>query len=57
VRWFEIDPTWQMIRVLGWLRIIDLSQAQKSRWEPAKRAPRAVAAPLALPSPSPMDGE
>lgn len=30
VRWFEIDPAWQIIRVLGWLRIIDLSRAQRA---------------------------
>lgn len=24
-RWYEIDPTWSVIRALGWLRIIDLN--------------------------------
>jgi stearoyl-CoA desaturase (delta-9 desaturase) len=55
VRWFEIDPAYQFIRVLGWLRIIDLSNAQRARWEP--RTDSATAAPLVLPEPSPMDGE
>ncbi len=53
VRWFEIDPAWQMIRVLGWLRVIDLSGAQKARWTPKTPA----AAPPLLAHPSPMDGE
>jgi stearoyl-CoA desaturase (delta-9 desaturase) len=55
VRWFEIDPTYQFIRVLGWLRIIDLSKAQRARWSP----PQADAQPQPLPTmvPSPMDGE
>jgi stearoyl-CoA desaturase (delta-9 desaturase) len=54
-RWFEVDPAWQMIRVLGWLRVIDLSNAQKPRWEPRAKTP-AVPTPL-LSQPSPMDGE
>ena len=53
VRWFELDPTYQFIRVLGWLRIIDLSGAQVARWEP--KAAKAVAG--ILPAVSPMDGE
>ncbi len=58
VRWFEIDPAWQMIRVLGWLRVIDLSHAQKARWEPRKALGEAPAArPLHIAQPSPMDGE
>lgn len=32
-RWFEIDPTYQVIRVLGWLGVIDLSGAQTMRFE------------------------
>jgi stearoyl-CoA desaturase (Delta-9 desaturase) len=53
VRWFEIDPTYQFIKMMSWLKVIDLSGAQKPRWEPA----RAKAEPLTLPMPSPMDGE
>jgi stearoyl-CoA desaturase (delta-9 desaturase) len=57
VRWFEIDPTYQFVRVLGWLGAIDLSGAQVSRWEPRRRpAAAAEPAPL-LAQPSPMDGE
>jgi stearoyl-CoA desaturase (delta-9 desaturase) len=54
VRWFELDPTYQFIKVLGWLRIIDLSRAQKARWEPARAKAQA---PLGLPAVAPMDGE
>jgi stearoyl-CoA desaturase (delta-9 desaturase) len=54
VRWFEIDPTYQFIRVLGGLRIIDLSGAQVARWQP--RPARAGVAPV-LPAVAPMDGE
>jgi stearoyl-CoA desaturase (Delta-9 desaturase) len=60
VRWFEIDPAWQMIRVLGWLKVIDLSGAQKSRWfsrrEQKAAPPPTISTPI-LPVPSPMDGE
>lgn len=34
VRWFEIDPAYQFVRLMGWLRIIDLSRAQVARWIP-----------------------
>jgi stearoyl-CoA desaturase (delta-9 desaturase) len=53
VRWFEIDPAYQIMRVLSAFGIIDMSQSQKARWEP-KRAKQEV---LPLPVPSPMDGE
>ena len=33
VRWFEIDPAWQIIRVLGWVGVLDLSKSQKARWQ------------------------
>jgi stearoyl-CoA desaturase (delta-9 desaturase) len=32
-RWFEIDPAWQAIRVLGWLKIIDTSRSQTIRYK------------------------
>lgn len=35
-RWFEIDPTWTVIRLFGWLGIIDLGTPQKARWPGAK---------------------
>jgi len=60
VRWFEIDPAWQMIRVLGWLKVIDLSGAQKARWAPRREQKTAARPPIStpiLPQPSPMDGE
>jgi stearoyl-CoA desaturase (delta-9 desaturase) len=56
VRAFEIDPAYGIMRVLSALRIIDLSGAQKSRWEPS-RAKLVEKTPLVLPQPSPMDGE
>jgi stearoyl-CoA desaturase (delta-9 desaturase) len=31
-RWFEVDTTYQVIRVLGALKILDLSHAQKMRY-------------------------
>jgi stearoyl-CoA desaturase (delta-9 desaturase) len=55
VRWFEIDPAYQFVRLLGWLGVIDLSRAQKARWEPRRVAP--AKAPLVLAPPAPMDGE
>jgi stearoyl-CoA desaturase (delta-9 desaturase) len=34
VRWFEIDPTYQVMRVLAWLKIIDFGErAQVARFE------------------------
>jgi stearoyl-CoA desaturase (delta-9 desaturase) len=55
VRWFEIDPAYQFMKVLAALRIIDMTGAQKSRWEPrpAKPAP-AIVLPLPVP---PQDAE
>jgi stearoyl-CoA desaturase (delta-9 desaturase) len=35
VRWFEIDPAYQVMKVLAFLGIIDMSKSQKARWEPA----------------------
>ncbi len=32
VRWFELDPTYQVIRVLAFFRIIDTTNAQTPRW-------------------------
>jgi stearoyl-CoA desaturase (delta-9 desaturase) len=59
VRVFEIDPAYQIMRLLHAVRIIDMSGSQKSRWEPARKVkpPSKPAAPLGLPEPSPMDGE
>lgn len=45
-RRFEVDPTYPVIRLLAWLKIIDMTGAQKMRY-PAERA---VAAEAALPS-------
>jgi stearoyl-CoA desaturase (delta-9 desaturase) len=63
VRVFEIDPSYQIMRVLAALRIIDLSGAQRARWVPrarsdAKTTAKVDAPPaLGMPDPSPMDGE
>ena len=34
-RWFEIDTTYQVMRLFNWLGIIDMSSSQKMRWAPA----------------------
>jgi stearoyl-CoA desaturase (delta-9 desaturase) len=34
VRWFEIDPTYQVMRVLALFGIIDMKGAQKTSWSP-----------------------
>lgn len=31
-RWFEVDPTYQVIRVLAWMNVIDLGTPQKMRY-------------------------
>ena len=32
-RWFEVDPTYQAMRVLAWVGVIDLGpRAQRVRW-------------------------
>jgi stearoyl-CoA desaturase (delta-9 desaturase) len=31
-RWFEIDTTYQIMRLLAWARIIDMSQSQRMRY-------------------------
>jgi stearoyl-CoA desaturase (delta-9 desaturase) len=60
VRWFEIDPAYQAIRVFGWLGIIDTSKSQIARWKPKAAAKVATEASPIVPmlgAPSPMDGE
>jgi stearoyl-CoA desaturase (delta-9 desaturase) len=60
VRWFEIDPAYQVMRVLAALRIIDMTGAQKARWVPEPQELKTTLkakAPLTLAEPSPMDGE
>ena len=58
VRWFEIDPAYQLIKVLGWVGIIDLSGAQVSRWEGKKAAKKSVAVETPVMAlPAPQDGE
>jgi len=34
VRWFEIDPTYQIMRALSFAGVIDMSKSQVSRWTP-----------------------
>jgi stearoyl-CoA desaturase (delta-9 desaturase) len=50
VRLFEIDPAYQIMRVLDAVGIIDMSHAQRSRWEPARRERDAQKAVAALPA-------
>ncbi len=40
VRWFELDPTYQVMRVLHALGIIRIAKAQKPRWSPEDKLPR-----------------
>ena len=35
VRWFEIDPTYQVMRVFNLFGIIDMSKSQVARWSPS----------------------
>jgi stearoyl-CoA desaturase (delta-9 desaturase) len=53
VRAFEVDPAYQLMRLLDWMGLIDMSRSQKAHWEPQIAAPL----PLSLSQPAPMDGE
>lgn len=51
VRWFEIDPAFQVMRVMAWLKIIDFGPApQMARYPDPQAAPKSAAA--AAPTPS-----
>ena len=52
VRWFEIDPTYQVMRVMNAIGIIDMSNAQKARWTPADKQPKQSSSAPLLPSPA-----
>jgi hypothetical protein len=41
-RWFEIDTTYQVMKVFHFLGIIDMSRGQKMRYEPANSEARAA---------------
>ena len=53
VRWFEIDPTYQGMRILAALRIIDMSKAQKARWRREDRIPKRAPATVDIHPPTP----
>jgi len=59
VRWFEVDPTYHVMRVLAALKLIDMAGAQKTRWEPsmAKKAEPAAAEAEAPAAAEPVGGE
>jgi stearoyl-CoA desaturase (delta-9 desaturase) len=41
-RWFEVDPTYQVMRVLEWLRVIDMGpRPQRVRWPSRSELPGA----------------
>jgi stearoyl-CoA desaturase (delta-9 desaturase) len=45
-RWFEVDPTWWVIRAMAALGILELpAHMQKMRWTPASRLPAPAPAP------------
>ena len=48
-RWFEIDPTYQVMKGLAALRIIDMKGAQVMRWKPEDRVAPAEAEAEPLP--------
>ncbi len=48
VRWFELDPTYQVMKVLNALGLIDMSKSQVARWTPEKKD----AEPEVVPEPS-----
>jgi stearoyl-CoA desaturase (delta-9 desaturase) len=56
VRAFEIDPSYQIMRLLAAVGVIDMSRSQRARWV-APEVESEKAAPLPLPMASPMDGE
>ncbi len=47
VRWFELDPTYQVMKVFNALGLIDMSKSQIARWTPATTAvePKVVSEP------------
>lgn len=59
VRWFEVDPAYQVMRVLNAVGIIDMKGAQKARWSPAdKKKPEALPAkPTSVAPPMLADAE
>src|ERR1700755_2438354 len=50
-RWFEIDPSYTVIRVFAWMGILDLGRAQKPRYAPALPEAETTA------EPAPVGGE
>jgi stearoyl-CoA desaturase (delta-9 desaturase) len=46
VRWFEIDPTYQIMRLLAALRIIDMTRSQCARWSPRRPHPQSMLSPF-----------
>ena len=60
VRWFELDPTYQVIKVLTWLRILKMpAHVQQTKWSPADLEAKPVkpTLPIVAPVLSPADGE
>jgi stearoyl-CoA desaturase (delta-9 desaturase) len=56
-RWFEIDPTYQVMKVLAWLKIIDMSKAQTMRWSKKLAAGRTVSDVAVVSNGAPVGGE
>jgi stearoyl-CoA desaturase (delta-9 desaturase) len=57
VRKFEVDPTYVVMKVLDAIGLIDMTGAQKIRWTPADREPKAKKAATATPILAPAELE
>jgi stearoyl-CoA desaturase (delta-9 desaturase) len=52
VRWFEIDPTYQVMRVLNAVKMIDMNGSQVGRYTPAKAKTKGAASAASSESPT-----
>lgn len=45
-RWFELDPTYQVMKLMHWVGIIDMSRSQKMRWTPSDKIEEVTPGPI-----------